>query len=66
MTTTAWLALAGARVDLGPTPTNQECGYEECGCCGADLGKSADWVWHYPWEDCRAVREPINNQEVRR
>ena len=30
-----------------------------CGSCGADLGPSEDgpWgPWHWPWEDCRAVR----------
>jgi len=31
----------------------------ECGSCGADLGPSARYPWHYAHEDCRALREPI-------
>lgn len=52
------LALAGVAIPVSGGPTNEECGYEECGCCGADVGRSSDWLWHYPWEDCRATRKP--------
>lgn len=31
---------------------------ESCGSCNADLGPSSTFPWHYPDEDCRAVREP--------
>lgn len=30
----------------------------ECGSCGAAIGPCSDWPWHYPSEDCRAIREP--------
>jgi hypothetical protein len=31
---------------------------ESCGCCGADLGPSTTYPWHYEDEDCRAIRKP--------
>lgn len=40
----------------------REWGYttpESCGSCGADLGPSATYPWHYPDEDCRALKDPI-------
>jgi len=58
------LALDGC----GLTVTDQEdlavelqTGLETCGSCNAHLGplEAEDWFpWHWPWEDCRAVREP--------
>jgi len=30
----------------------------ECPICGAVYGPSEEWPWHWPSEDCRAVREP--------
>jgi len=63
--TAVFLTALGAREEYGDNPTNEDCGYEECGSCGADVGRSSDYPWHYPWEDCRATRNPINNQEVR-
>ncbi len=32
----------------------------ECPICGADYGVSNEYPWHWPHEDCRAVRPPIN------
>lgn len=32
----------------------------DCGTCGADLGPSDTFIWHYDDEDCRAVRQPTN------
>ena len=29
-----------------------------CGGCGADLRPSTSFPWHYPDEDCRAIRQP--------
>ena len=34
---------------------------ESCGSCGADLGPSPSYPWHWPWEDCRACREPFEH-----
>lgn len=34
----------------------------DCGSCGADLGPSRDYPWHWPDEDCRAVREPLPDE----
>lgn len=31
---------------------------ESCGSCGADINPSTTFVWHYPEEDCRAIRQP--------
>ena len=31
---------------------------EDCQCCGAALGPCINWPWHYPQEDCRAIRNP--------
>ena len=30
----------------------------DCGACGADIGPSDSFPWHYPDEDCRAIRTP--------
>lgn len=54
----AWLVLAAEAGRVGLHPTNLECGWIECAGCGADLGRSSVYPWHYPWEDCRATREP--------
>lgn len=35
------------------------CEYE-CTICGADLSPSEAYPWHWPDEDCRAIREPLN------
>src|ERR1700752_4095095 len=32
---------------------------DSCGSCGGDLNPSDSYVWHYPDEDCRALRDPI-------
>lgn len=32
---------------------------DDCGCCGALLGPSSDWLWHEEDEDCRAIRQPV-------
>ena len=32
---------------------------EDCGSCGANIGPSSDYPWHYVDEDCRAVRRPL-------
>lgn len=32
---------------------------DSCGSCGADIGESDSYPWHYVTEDCRAVRNPI-------
>jgi hypothetical protein len=39
---------------------------DDCPTCGADLGPSRYFVWHFPEEDCRALREPgdFETQEV--
>lgn len=31
----------------------------ECPACGADYGPSKTYPWHWPDEDCRAIREPV-------
>ena len=31
----------------------------ECPICAADYGPSDSYVWHWPDEDCRAIREPV-------
>lgn len=31
----------------------------ECPICSADYGPSDSHPWHWPDEDCRAVREPV-------
>ena len=31
----------------------------DCGSCGADLGPSNDFPWHYPDADCRSIKDPI-------
>jgi hypothetical protein len=36
----------------------------DCGSCGADYGPSASYPWHYPDEDCRAVRPPVQETEA--
>lgn len=35
---------------------------EDCGSCGGDIGPSDDRPWHYEEEDCRAIREPLEQQ----
>lgn len=42
--------------DCDCKPDHDE-GYE-CGICGADLGPSTSYPWHYYEEDCRAIRQP--------
>lgn len=32
---------------------------ELCGSCGADIGPSATFPWHEADEDCRALRDPV-------
>ena len=32
---------------------------ESCGSCGGDIGRSSSFPWHYGNEDCRAIRDPI-------
>ena len=32
---------------------------EECPICGADIGPSSLFVWHFEEEDCRAIRDPL-------
>jgi hypothetical protein len=32
---------------------------EDCGSCGADIGPSSTYPWHYADEDCRAIKEPV-------
>ena len=36
---------------------------ESCDSCGGELGPSPSFVWHYPEEDCRAIRLPFKNAE---
>lgn len=31
----------------------------DCSVCNAALGPTTDFPWHYPNEDCRAIREPV-------
>lgn len=50
----------------GIAPTVERCGLEECGCCYADVGVSAGWLWHLPDDDCRAIREPVSDEEYER
>ena len=35
----------------------------ECPICGADYGPSDSFPWHWPHEDCRAIRKPLNRVE---
>lgn len=35
---------------------------ESCPSCGADIGLSTVYPWHDEDEDCRAVREPLNEE----
>jgi hypothetical protein len=30
-----------------------------CGSCGADVGESWVFVWHYANEDCRGIKDPL-------
>lgn len=34
---------------------------EDCGSCGANIGPSNGYPWHYEDEDCRAVRVPVTS-----
>jgi hypothetical protein len=34
---------------------------DECGSCGADIGASSAFVWHEDAEDCRAVKQPLDD-----
>lgn len=40
---------------VGGTPEEYD-----CPICAADYGPSDSYVWHWPDEDCRAIREPIS------
>ena len=31
----------------------------DCPICAADYGPSDSYVWHWPNEDCRAIRQPV-------
>ena len=33
---------------------------EGCDICGAYLAPSDSYPWHYPHEDCRAIRNPLD------
>lgn len=47
-----------ARLDRERAEIQAEDGEWDCGACGATWGPSSDFVWHWPAEDCRAVRPP--------
>jgi hypothetical protein len=35
-----------------------------CPACGADLGPSPSFPWHWPDEDCRALRDPRKRERL--
>jgi hypothetical protein len=38
---------------------------EDCGACGASIGPTTDFPWHWPDEDCRAIRQPLRDDGAR-
>lgn len=41
-------------IEVGGKP-----GETSCPICAADYGPSDSYPWHWPDEDCRAIREPV-------
>ena len=38
----------------------------ECPICNAEYGPSDSYPWHWPDEDCRAIREPLATTDCQR
>lgn len=47
--------------EVGPQEINSD---EACESCGADIGPSTSFPWHWGDEDCRAIQEPITQTDI--